>query len=78
MISVVKEVYSKIECNCGKGNCCEYGVHQYDDLYVNVQGTWYFVGSFDYDADKNALDRLAEVIALSRCENRQRTAGHSK
>jgi hypothetical protein len=60
-ITAVKEVYFKTECNCGKGNC-EYGTHRYDDLFVYVEGEWFFVGSFDYDPDINALDRLSEVI----------------
>ena len=61
MISGVKEVYAKENCECGSGNC-EHGTHYYDDLYVMVEGTWYFAGRFDYDEDIDALDRLSGRI----------------
>ena len=63
-ISAVREEYVKIDCQCGKGHC-EYGTHYYDDLYVNVEGTWYYAGRFDYDANEHALDRLEDVIKRS-------------
>ena len=58
MITVVKEVSAKEACKCGKGNC-KHGTHYYDDLYVMVEGKWYFAGRFDFDEDIDALDRLS-------------------
>ena len=60
-IVAIKEVYAKHECDCGLGNC-KYGEHRFDELYVLVQGIWYFAGSFDCDGEVLAIDRLLRLV----------------